>query len=355
MASKITTQDLEISTLKARIKLLEDRHKGGDDPSREDATIKGRSLETGEEAGVEKSTKRGKVATISVPTGSGLVPTASPIFTTASVVTPYSRRKGKEKMVESDTPKKKKLQEQIDVQVEREIEEQMAREDQRRNEQIERDAEIARIHAEEELQMMIDVLKSHSGWKTKHFKVMSLEEIREKFIPVWKYIEDFVPMASKEERERFKRKGLREDLTQLWTLVRETLSNRQATSDKEKELWVDLKRLYKPDVKDQLWTHTQALIHDPVECRLYDTRGVHHVLSRDQEIFINRQATSDKEKELWVDLKRLYKPDVKDQLWIHTQALIHDPMECRLYDTRVVHHVLSRDQEIFMLVEKTTH
>nr|GFA38121.1 hypothetical protein [Tanacetum cinerariifolium] len=47
-----------------------------------------------------------KVATISVPTGSGLVPTASLIFITASVVTPYSRRKGKEKMVESDTPKK---------------------------------------------------------------------------------------------------------------------------------------------------------------------------------------------------------------------------------------------------------
>nr|GEW57531.1 hypothetical protein [Tanacetum cinerariifolium] len=57
-----------------------------------------------------------EVSTVSlVPTGSGLVPTVSAIFTTASVVTTYSRRKGKEKMVESDTPKKKKLQEQIDV------------------------------------------------------------------------------------------------------------------------------------------------------------------------------------------------------------------------------------------------
>nr|GEZ90436.1 hypothetical protein [Tanacetum cinerariifolium] len=36
---------------------------------------------------------------------------------------------------------------------------------------------------------------------------MTLEEIRAKFIPVWKQIEDFVPMASK-ERERVKRKGL---------------------------------------------------------------------------------------------------------------------------------------------------
>nr|GFA15031.1 hypothetical protein [Tanacetum cinerariifolium] len=64
------------------------------------------------------------------------------------------------------------------------------------------------------------------------------------------------------------------------------------------------------------------------------------------------QATSNKEKELWVKLKRLYEPDVEDQLWTHTQALMHDPVEWRLYDTCGVHHVLSRNQEIFMLVEK---
>nr|GEZ22953.1 hypothetical protein [Tanacetum cinerariifolium] len=252
---------------------------GGVEPSREDATIKEKSLETGEDTGVEKSTERGsndteelvnvftsldaaniltsrvqvvsvppaaKVSNVGIPTGSGLVPTASPIFTTA-------------------------------------------------------------------------ILKSHSGWKTKHFKGMSLEEIRKKFIPVWKQIEDFVPIASKEEGERFKRKGLRleqgsakkmktckdvseEDLKemmqlvpmeevyvealQLWTLVKETLSIRQATSDKEKELWVELKRLFEPDVEDQLWTHTQALMHDPVEWKLYDTCGVHHVLTKDQEIFM---------------------------------------------------------------------
>nr|GEW14004.1 hypothetical protein [Tanacetum cinerariifolium] len=291
MATKIASQDLEISYLKARIKLIGDKDKGTAAQSGQDALIKGRSLETGEEVGVERSTEKGinvltsldaaniltsgvqvvsvppaaKVSTVGIPTGSGMVPTASPIFTTANVVTPYSRRKGKEKMVESDTPKKKKLQEQIDVHVAREMEEQMAREDQIRNEQITRDTEIARIHAEEELQMMIDgldrnnemigkhlheyeqaaveltigekielineqvkyqdhhakilkyqaqqskplsknqqrefymsVLKSHLGWKTKHFKGMTLEEIREKFIPAWKQIEDFVPMASKE-------------------------------------------------------------------------------------------------------------------------------------------------------------
>nr|GEZ65511.1 hypothetical protein [Tanacetum cinerariifolium] len=265
----------------------------------QDATIKGRSLETGEEEGVKRSTKRGsndteelvnvhtsldtanilnsrvqvvsvppavEVSTIGIPTGSGMVPTASPIFTTASVVTPYSRRQA------------------------REMEEQMAREDQRRSEQIAREAEIARIHAEEELQMMIDGLGRSNEMIAKHLheyeqaaaeltigekielinelvkyqdhhskilnpkKMKTLEEVsqedlkeRTQLVPVeervyWKIIRLggsttvyhlFVDMLKHFDRE---------DLIQLWTLVKETLSIRQATSYKEKELWVELKR-----------------------------------------------------------------------------------------------------------------
>nr|GFB23151.1 hypothetical protein [Tanacetum cinerariifolium] len=60
-------------------------------------------------------------AVVDIHTGSEVVPTASPLVATATVVTPYSRRKGKEVM-------------------------------------IARDVEVARIHAEEELQGMIDSL-----------------------------------------------------------------------------------------------------------------------------------------------------------------------------------------------------
>nr|GEX10033.1 hypothetical protein [Tanacetum cinerariifolium] len=302
---------------------------GGVEPSGEDATIKRMRLEIGEEAGMEKSTERGsndieelvnvltsldatsiltsrvqvvsvpptaEVATVGVPTGSGMVPTASLIFTTASVVTPYSRRKGKEKMVESDTPKKKKLQEQIDVQVAREIEEQMTREDQKRNEKTAKDTEIARIHAEEELQMMIDGLDRNNEVIARHlheYEQAAAElTIRDKI----KLINELVKYQDQHSKilnakkmktsEEVSEEDLKEMMQivlveELWTLVKETLSIRHATSDKEKELWVELKKLYEPDVEDQLWTHTQALMHDPVEWRLYDTCGVHHVLSRD--------------------------------------------------------------------------
>nr|GFD24013.1 hypothetical protein [Tanacetum cinerariifolium] len=78
------------------------------------------------------------------------------------------------------------------------------------------------------------VIKSNLGWRFKDFKGMSFEEIEAKFAQVWKRIEDFTPMGSKEEAERAKRKGIilekekldREDLNQLWALVKEYLSIR---------------------------------------------------------------------------------------------------------------------------------
>nr|GFC14066.1 hypothetical protein [Tanacetum cinerariifolium] len=177
--------------------MLEDREGVAAIRSGDDAPIKGRCMDEGEAATerisndseematvltsmdattvlasgvVDVPTDSGSIPTAStpaeeqVPTGSDVVPTASLIFATATVVTPYRRRKGKEVMVESETLKKQKVQEQIDAQVTKELEEQLEREDQRR--------------------------------------------IEAKFNSVWKQLEDFVPMGSKEEVERFKRKGI---------------------------------------------------------------------------------------------------------------------------------------------------
>nr|GEW59162.1 hypothetical protein [Tanacetum cinerariifolium] len=118
-------------------------------------------------------------ANVSISTGSGVVPTASttistatPIFATDTTVTPYTRRKGKEKIVETHTSKKKKkrLQEQIDIQFSRELEEKLEREAQRMNAQIARDKEIAKIHAEEELQQMIEGLDRSNETIAKHLE-----------------------------------------------------------------------------------------------------------------------------------------------------------------------------------------
>nr|GFC03748.1 hypothetical protein [Tanacetum cinerariifolium] len=63
-------------------------------------------------------------------------------------------------------------------------------------------------------------------------------------------------------------------------------------------------------------------MHDPLVWRLYDTCSVHHVslvrrllVEQSSERFSTTEPTDDKEKELRVELKRLFEPDVDDTLW----------------------------------------
>ncbi|GJX31150.1 hypothetical protein Tco_0241005 [Tanacetum coccineum] len=58
-------------------------------------------------------------------------------------------------------------------------------------------------------------------------------------------------------------------------LVRERFSSTEPTNDKERALWVELKRLFEPDIDDLL--ELQRYMHEPLTWRLYDTCGVHHV------------------------------------------------------------------------------
>nr|GEZ20620.1 hypothetical protein [Tanacetum cinerariifolium] len=271
IVSRFEAQDLEINSLKARIKLLEDKDRGVADQSGDDAPIKGKRLDKREEAAERVSNDTEEMINVltsmdattslssgvaEVPTGSGSIPTASPPATGV----PTGR---KEKMIESKTPKKKKIQEQMDIQMARQLEEVMEIDAQRMNEQISRDAEISRIHAEEELQMMINsldmsnetprskkqkkdyymaVIKGHASWKTKDFKRMSFEQIEAKFNTVWKQIEDFIPMGSKEETKRFKRKGLRleqvseKKLRTSKEVLEEVKATKEVPEDKVKEI-----------------------------------------------------------------------------------------------------------------------
>nr|GEX91576.1 hypothetical protein [Tanacetum cinerariifolium] len=89
-----------------------------------------------------------------VATASGSFPIAA-IFTTASVTTPTSRDKGKGKLTEPKQPSKEEVLEQMSIKLARDLEAKFAQEDLIIREQAERDSEIARIHADRELEVMI--------------------------------------------------------------------------------------------------------------------------------------------------------------------------------------------------------
>ncbi|GJR08393.1 putative ribonuclease H-like domain-containing protein [Tanacetum coccineum] len=267
MSVKIQMQDLEISLLKTRIKVLEDIHKA-QRADQEDALNRGGSHEQGEDIQEQgevtpkkeasKSTdKESEIPTVSLPIPTAsvhdtpAVPTVVPTATTRdipsqSTSTMVTRTKGKEIMTEAEEPLKKSRQERVSEQLARELEERFTQEDQARREQIARDEEIAKIQAEGELKEMIEeldrsnevllnyqnhiaqvkkyqaqqqrlttkterrkfymeVLKSHDRWKAKKFKGITFEQIEAKFIPVWESIQNFIPMGSTPEGKGVKR------------------------------------------------------------------------------------------------------------------------------------------------------
>ncbi|GJU61127.1 hypothetical protein Tco_1238893 [Tanacetum coccineum] len=144
-------------------------------------------------------------------------------------------------------------------------------------------------------------LKNQGGYKQSHFKGMSYEDIRPIFERVWDQNQSFVPKdfeIEKEEKKKKYQKKAKElisdssskrvyiEARQLWDLVKKKFSLTEPTVDKEKVLWVKLKRLFEPDDDATLWK-LQRYMHDPLTWKLYDTCGVHHVsIERGHDIFM---------------------------------------------------------------------
>ncbi|GJX14545.1 hypothetical protein Tco_0206303 [Tanacetum coccineum] len=181
-----------------------------------------------------------------------------------------AKAKGKAKMDETKSSRKMKQREQV---------------------QISRDTEVAQKLQEEfdaaERQRMAQVHQAAQG-----FTDAEWDDVKEIFETTMRKVQSFMPMGSELEVQRLKRtcqevleeakllvivpveevyvealqvKYLiidwevysedtrRDDLVKLWDLVKERFSTTEPTNDKEKELWVELKRLFEPDNHDTLW------------------------------------------------------------------------------------------------------
>nr|GFC41899.1 hypothetical protein [Tanacetum cinerariifolium] len=124
---------------------------------------------------------------------------------------------------------------------------------------------------------------------------MSFEEIEAKFDKVWKQVEDFIPIGSKEETKRLKRKGLNLEQEQV---------KKQKSSEEAPEIETSTKDVTEEKIKEMMQlvpvedVYVQALqvkhpiidwknfMHAPVEWKLYDLSGVHHLTAKDREIFM---------------------------------------------------------------------
>ncbi|GJT96902.1 hypothetical protein Tco_1092420 [Tanacetum coccineum] len=87
--------------------------------------------------------------------------------------------------------------------------------------------------SQEELQQLMIIVPEEG---------MNVEALQTKYpITDWEIFEDMLKSFDKD------------DLVKLWSLVQESFNSTDPTKDKEIEFWLELKRLFEPDVDDELW------------------------------------------------------------------------------------------------------
>nr|GFC87349.1 hypothetical protein [Tanacetum cinerariifolium] len=146
--------------LKDRVLVLEDRESVAAKQSGDDAPIKGRSINEGEVAAEWISNDLEEIARVLTSMDAATVLAGGIDVPTSSVSIPTTESTEKA------------------------------------NDQ---EAEEGLLHGYDQKQLRVE---------GKRFQSMTFEEIKAKFVAVWKQVEDFIPMGSKEEAERLKRKGL---------------------------------------------------------------------------------------------------------------------------------------------------
>nr|GFA82337.1 hypothetical protein [Tanacetum cinerariifolium] len=146
---------------------------------------------------------------------------------------------------------------------------------------------------------------------------MYFEEVEAKFKTVWKQMEDFIPMGSKEEAKRIKRKEKVKEMMQLVPI-------------------------------EEVYAEALQVKHPIIDWKVY-TKGQSSYRK------IIRLGGSSANYQFFIDLlKHLDREDL-NQLWrLVKETLSNRPptIDWKLYDSCGVHHVTSKDKEIFMLVEK---
>ncbi|GJU68865.1 putative ribonuclease H-like domain-containing protein [Tanacetum coccineum] len=76
----------------------------------------------------------------------------------------------------------------------------------------------------------------------------------------------------------------REDLETLWKLVKAKYGNTRPEEEYERVLWGDLKVMFKPDIKSEVWRSLQG--YKVTVWKLFDSRGVHFVRFKYLHIFM---------------------------------------------------------------------
>nr|GEY73612.1 hypothetical protein [Tanacetum cinerariifolium] len=155
---------------------------------------------------------------------------------------------------------------------------------------------------------------------------MTFEEVEAKFNSVYKQIEDFIPMGSKEEDERYKRKAIRfdQESSKKPKSSEEVIEEAKSTDEIPEE---KIKEMIQLIPIEEVYAEALQVKHLIIDWKHLDREDLNQLLILEKEYLSIRPASSDTEMELWVELKRLFEPDPEDQLDCQRQRDLHASRE----------------------------
>ncbi|GJU53368.1 retrovirus-related pol polyprotein from transposon 17.6 [Tanacetum coccineum] len=215
--------------------------------------------------------------------------------------------------------------------------------------------------AQQKTYMSTYIKNQEGGYSIKQLKSLSFEQVKEIFEATMRRVQSFVLMDSELEVQRLKRAGQEvfEETAKRQKIEEASCSGEEQSAEKEKgvkypiidwEVYIEESRKYWKIIK--VGDHTEAYQTFDDMLKKFDRDDLDKLWSLVKERFSSTDPTDDKERILWIELKKLFEPDIDDILW-KLQRYMHDPLTWRLYDTCGVHHVSTdKGHDIFMLVEK---
>ncbi|GKC40974.1 hypothetical protein Tco_1053358 [Tanacetum coccineum] len=245
----------------------------------------------------------------------------------------------------------------------------------------ERKKHFARLRAEEQRRkpltkaqkrnQMSNYLKNMAGYTLQQLRGYSFDEIKTLFETTMRKVNTFVPIESEVDRAvpelaaRSSKRAAEEELDQESSKRQKTGESSELAKeprDKEADELSQEELQQMMIIVPEQGMNVEALQtkYPIIDWEIY-TEGTrkywkiirvgNHTESLVKEKFNSTEPTDDKEREIWVELKRLFKPDIDDELW-KLQKHIHD-LTWKLYDSCGVHHVSTeKGIDIYMLVEK---
>nr|GEW49083.1 hypothetical protein [Tanacetum cinerariifolium] len=205
---------------------------------------------------------------------------------------------------------------------------------------------------------MIVYLKNMAGYNIAHFKGMTYDQVRPLFEREYNKVQTFLKPGRDEEPTK-KRVAVETLLQESFKKLRAEVevsgshSTQDTPTDNPKEMSEeDVKNMLQIISVSKFKVEALQVKYPLIDWEIYfeGSRSYWKIIRVAKEKFSTGMPTEDKEKALWVELKRLYEPNAADIFW-KLQRYMHDPLTWKLYTNYGVHHSVRR-HDIFMFTEK---